>query len=454
MTSLSALSAARYAQSHSVPEIAEDCGSQKTCQTFSSIFEDWLSSNSPENPDDLLVRTRLACGRLREYAANGLQPGLCDDSVWKARELSNKLFGQTCDVLMASTVDHKPLPEQVPTVLKTLDDLGLWNNGDNNSMLQRVISVAHPEDEDRIVAYIEWLQRQGVDINTLNRHGQSALHTACFHSLPKVVHALIEKMSPSSLQQCDNQGLSPLHHAACRNSVDIILDLLRVLPKEARVVKSLCGRTPLHRACLTTSPLNVISALLSEMPKEAIGWTDSGGNTLLHAVCERALDVFEDHYKDVPVLPIVDTLLKTSAIDVDRRNERGNTALHYCCSGFYPVAMHLIPLMSPEAIDAANHVEDTALDNVCNRPSPDCAYRIPLINLLVEKISTATLKKVLTRQQNLLARESALGIHTSTRQEVIAAIERKLGATSCVSRQPDPESVAGPSSYSSAGNPA
>ncbi|KAI6706451.1 hypothetical protein NL676_009413 [Syzygium grande] len=152
--------------------------------------------------------------------------------------------------------------------------------------------------------------------------GHTLLHVACVAGHVDVVRELL-KLMPKFVEKVNAVGFSPLHIAAAQGDVEVVRELLRV-GRHLCSVKGRERRIPLHYAVLN-GELHVMKLLLSASP-ESIEETTAREETVLH------LAVKNNRFEAVVVL--VEHLKQNKKEQViNWKDHKGNTALHLAAAG-------------------------------------------------------------------------------------------------------------------------
>jgi hypothetical protein len=189
---------------------------------------------------------------------------------------------------------------------------------------QRIIHPIHEtEDKDKVLLnqrlikackmgkkakdLVRKLLKEGADVNVRDEQGWTPLHHAAMRGAASVVLLLLEKGADVNARASD--GATPLHMAAAYSNPNVV-DLL--ISKGADVnAKDNSGRTPLHYAVMNSS-LSTVELLLSR--KANPNAADNEGRTPLHYAVERE------------AISIVKYLIKKHA-NINIRDKYGKTPL-------------------------------------------------------------------------------------------------------------------------------
>jgi ankyrin repeat protein len=160
------------------------------------------------------------------------------------------------------------------------------------------------------------LEHDKVNVDDVDRYGETALHCAAKKSNVTAVKKLLEKRANPNI--FNKNKMSPLHIAAMQRDVNPIIDLLLAHPKVKVDDMNKDGKTALHLA-VSVSNVVAVQKLLENGANPNI--TDNWGDSPLHVAAER---------RDGN--PIIDLLLEAQKVkgmgDVNDINKEGRTALH------------------------------------------------------------------------------------------------------------------------------
>jgi ankyrin repeat protein len=162
----------------------------------------------------------------------------------------------------------------------------------------------------------------GADVDAQNSLGQTCMHEFCISSSVAnndSEQARLILNAGANLEISDRNGMTVLLHAVAKNNralVEVLLQLPKTPSLGARTF--LKGKTVLHLACQTQSPVELVKLLVSKGADPKL--TDNDGNTLLHEVAER----FEGFPEQIT---LVEYLIKTG-VSPHTRNCRQQTAAH------------------------------------------------------------------------------------------------------------------------------
>ncbi len=157
---------------------------------------------------------------------------------------------------------------------------------------------------------IDLLIHQKADVNILNAQGQAPLHLASLYGNPESIKSLLEAGIKINIR--DTDGNTPLHIAVLYRHPENLDEILKVNPDIDALNTE--GYTPLHLGVQTPNNEKAIELLLQHGADTKI--TDPSGRNALHisvASYQRGYIGF----------------LTSKGIDINSRDNDGNTALHY-----------------------------------------------------------------------------------------------------------------------------
>ncbi len=208
------------------------------------------------------------------------------------------------------------------------------------------------------------------------------LHLACYSGHKHIVEFLIEEHG-ADLTQIDQQGMSPLHYAACSGQCDVVRCLIEY---KADLYSGLKGvGTPLHSA-VSAGKLNVVQYFVNEL-NVSPNVSDYIGFTPLHCACSngdtKIIQFFIENKdcdlssrninKNPPLmlavhnghLKAVDLMVKTKRCDLLMKDHNDNNMLHVAAqNGHLDIVKYII---SEQLIDLniKGYVGKTALSAAC-----------------------------------------------------------------------------------------
>jgi len=165
---------------------------------------------------------------------------------------------------------------------------------------------------------VDFLLRQGADVNATDRFGRNALHWAVLGSSFKmggVEREILQKLcirDGLDINRRDSAGETPLLMAVKHQDLGVIETLLAVPGVDANLADN-DGTTPFSYA-IRRGKQDIFDALLKATPKIAVNAPNSAGETLL-AVAVREAQEF------------VPQLLTFPDIDIEQADNRGQTPL-------------------------------------------------------------------------------------------------------------------------------
>ena len=159
------------------------------------------------------------------------------------------------------------------------------------------------------------LNRQLMDINSINSSHETPLHLACAFGHKSCIHILVSRSADMYSRDCYNNA--PIHRAASMEYVNII-EMLITEFKCDPMIKGYQGRSLLHFAS-STSNIGLIEALIQRYRLDPITDLDACGSTPLHiaTICGQQ--------------EVVNLLIIKYNCPVDIRNEGNETPLYLAC---------------------------------------------------------------------------------------------------------------------------
>ncbi len=212
------------------------------------------------------------------------------------------------------------------------------------------------KDNDQVVA--ELLLEEGIEVETKNKAGETALFVAVWNSQEPSVRILLDHGANPQIALTEGTGQTVLHHATKNAKPSIVKMLLRAgANTEAR---DLSGCTPLHWDIFWKEQNHQILELLLEW-KADTNAQDNEGNTPLH------LTVYHRQPQKMQILldGVSDPTLHTNT-----RKQNGRTPLHELANNGYDVYSELLQQLLDHGaeIDAQDEDGNTALHHaVINR---------------------------------------------------------------------------------------
>ena len=165
---------------------------------------------------------------------------------------------------------------------------------------------------------------------------------------------------PRALEEVDNQGWLPLHHAVRHNAPLKMIQLLDWRYREGIQVADKQGSTVLHIACRHVSNERVIDYLMNEMGEEGALVADNNGFTPVHIACKIGVpfDIFH-------------CLVYRDSRPLSMQDNRGELPLHKACRGGH---LHLIKELievHPPSVLVRNHRNELPIFILCKRSGKD-----------------------------------------------------------------------------------
>ena len=164
------------------------------------------------------------------------------------------------------------------------------------------------------------------DINSTTNDGQSLLHLASCSGSTLLVKALEEYNINCTL---DNDGMSPVHHAAESGSASVLSYIISQYNLNANDTDYTHGRTPLVYSCVSGS-INSVKYLINNHNSDP-NITENVGITCLHHSCRNG------H------IDITQYLIEVQHCDINKTDNEGRTLVHHAAwSGNFDLVQYLI----------------------------------------------------------------------------------------------------------------
>jgi len=169
---------------------------------------------------------------------------------------------------------------------------------------------------------------------------------------------------PRALEEVDNRGWLPLHHAVRHNAPLEMIQLLDWRYRKGIQVADKQGSTVLHIACRHGSNERVIDYLMNEMGEEGALVADNNGFTPVHIACKIGVpfDIFHCLvYRDSRPLSIHDN--------------RGELPLHKACRASHLHLIKEIIDLQPASVSVRNNQNELPIFILCKRSGKDKEVR-------------------------------------------------------------------------------
>lgn len=160
----------------------------------------------------------------------------------------------------------------------------MLESGDWAGALSRISS--HPSETQTIVE---------------TQTGRLALHKACADDAPAVVIQALLKAHPAASTLVGTTGMTPLHLtcSSAHASVHVVRVLLELGREGQCKIRDLDGDLPLHAACRSGAPLEVLKALLSAHPAAATERDFEGLTPLLRLWVRYVVTLGDDPLENI-----------------------------------------------------------------------------------------------------------------------------------------------------------
>jgi ankyrin repeat protein len=230
-------------------------------------------------------------------------------------------------------------------------DINAQNN-DNDIPLYLAFNCFYPNYGGDITVLAYLLSQKGVNVNIKDESGETLLHKACHNilNLPLDVFKLLIETMGCDVNAQDDYNYTPLHDALLffdpNESGDYLggdnMTVLMYLLGHENVNVNLDGQfayTLLHYACekIDSLPLDVFKVLI-----EKKGWDVNQQDKRNKTPVYYALRYFTDHFTDIKVLMY---LLCHENVNVNIKNESGETLLHAACENINNLSLDVFKLL-------------------------------------------------------------------------------------------------------------
>jgi len=147
-----------------------------------------------------------------------------------------------------------------------------------------------------------FLLKAGADAHRADLLGRNGLHFAAGGGANKLLTTLLADPA-MNVEQADNNGMTPLHHAAKRDKKEAVATLLKA--GADALAKDKSGATPLHMAVEHTYNTDVIEALSKQLGA-AMDWNvkDGNGDAPLHVAVRNNQNLSIDKLIQVGADPV------------------------------------------------------------------------------------------------------------------------------------------------------
>ncbi|KAH6902747.1 ankyrin repeat-containing domain protein [Coprinopsis sp. MPI-PUGE-AT-0042] len=305
-------------------------------------------------------------------------------------------------------ITHYDLPLSIPFVQadvskrtkKGKTSLHLAAQRDNVMQVQHLLGLegvdVNAQDENGDTALMEAARRDcskalecllhdpRIDINLPNNYGDTALHYAMRPPFPNLTER-IKKKSRAALQlldipELDVNRVNHCGHTALMLSIlhgdATVFNRLSVVPNIDANKANIHGLTALAYACLEASS-TVVQACLRLPGLEARVADRHGVTPLMHRVVSsrfKATSTSKNLADDMRALI-------AAGVDVDDRDENGQTALFYAARNDEPKALETLLQLQVANINARDHCGRTALMRASSQPVVHAFLRAPGIDV-------------------------------------------------------------------------
>ena len=267
-------------------------------------------------------------------------------AVWQDIEFSRLLLRHNADPQICDAGGYTPF--HIAAQYGRVDVMELLSKAAPDVIKRRSNKGSTPLHFATDKASIEWLLTQGIDVNTVDGSGKTALMTAVQSGSDKVVGLLLSHKADPKLR--DNSGKTALHHAAKEGSVPVAQ---RLLEEEISLLKYTDNkqRSALHIAIQEKRLDFARVLLLQQRPHIDIDLQDKDGNTPLLLAVSAGTQMQD----------FVQLLIEAGA-DTELRNKVSQTALVVAVGdGNESLWKLLLDMPNGSKINAGGGVYPTAL---------------------------------------------------------------------------------------------
>ena len=245
-----------------------------------------------------------------------------------------------------------------PDVLKFLFE---FKKQDPTLLLFKACQTENSANEQNADQVLNFLIKEGANINAKYKAEKTPLHTACFsksQNALQIVEFLINNGADIIAKDKENQ--TPLHKACSSNGPDAPKIVEFLINKGANInAKDKENQTPLHKACQTGNP--EIIKLLLDNDKNSLKSRDNYGNTPLHLACLKGNNI-----KSLEIISQYNP-------NYELTNQFQSSALHSACSSTGPDAPKIVKLLINKGADinAIDNKNQTPLHIACKTGNPE-----------------------------------------------------------------------------------
>ena len=187
-----------------------------------------------------------------------------------------------------------------------------------------------------------------------DNRGWLPVHHALRHNAPLEIIRLLVDRYPGGLQGADVQG-STLLHLVCRyGSSEAVLKYLVEQGDEITFSPDNDGRTPLHVACRHGKVNVQANHHLKDSNRTVFTMTDNNGCTPLHVASRHGI-----YHPNV--------LVGNQALELAMRDNRGELPIHKACRGAPMWFIRELVLMKPHTVSVRNSMNELPLFILCKR---------------------------------------------------------------------------------------
>ncbi|GGG96230.1 ankyrin repeat domain-containing protein [Pedobacter zeae] len=289
-----------------------------------AFFKDFITHFDNLNDE---VNTKTLLGYLFENGVNAEVIKACIDAGCSTTFKNNAEENYLHQLVKSSFRRYNLNDEQTTDLLKEYIDILISEGTDINegNIIQETPLIAAVKLNKKNL--ITHLLENGADPNQVDREGNSAFFYAVAHSQNETIYSMLRNSASSELNQLNKKGVTLLFEYVrmMPNTENSINFLKKLLNDGADLYQPStwysADKTPLD--VIVEKQANILEAVLESQLVD-INRTDNGGNTLLHKVC--AYNVNYEPEKAKETYRKVKLLIENGA-DITISNDKDQTAL-------------------------------------------------------------------------------------------------------------------------------
>jgi ankyrin repeat protein len=288
-----------------------------------------------------------------------------------------------------------------------------WNPNINATDEHRVTAL-HRAVENGHAAVVRVLLEKKANVDAKDGSGKTAIRRAVEKDYPTVVRQLLSGPDPKTINDEDNDGLTPIQYAIDKAQVEV----LRIILKRVLIsIKRRSGQNGLFHRAVKNGHAETVRVILEEVKPDIDAKDDRKGWTALQWAADKGND------------EVVRVLLEQPKIDVNAKDKNGWSALHRAADKNRPEVVALL-LSKNAKHDIENNAEETALYWAAGSDSYEAVIQLLKYCEKKEKTEKGVLKKFVNKPNF----EKATALHEAARQGrtelVQLLLSVKVGLTS------------------------